>query len=176
MGSADLSSIFLAEIALGMVGIEPAGPGCRVLTNSRAETMSRDAVVWLCRDAGRARLVAEIARPQLRQLAVPVDMKAAADHFETIASALGVILVKPDSVRVHAQSVVANITAHFEAMRAAGELKSVNKSYREYRLRETSAGNKPIGYPTFLSNYLANIVKQTAQHSRISFLESVGAD
>jgi hypothetical protein len=170
-----LSSAFLAGLRLGVLAIEPqAGGGAfRVFTGDRARAVSASGWCWYCRDDARAQLVAEAARPALRRMIDDGDaISRAKNLIEEFADALGVLLVTGDSLRIHAESVVAALEVQVQAMQRSGGMKNINASYREYRLREVAANRKPVGYPTHLHNYKAALLRAAAEHFRIDDLKT----
>ncbi len=171
---ADLTAVFLKEMGLGALGMAPRNGGrWRIVTAHRAERL-RSGPRWFCGNAERATMMADALRPQLHKISAPASVDDVSKLVSATAKTLGVLLVSEDRIREQAETVVRNVEEQFASLAARGELKSVNRSYREYRIAETAAGNKPIGYPTFVSNYKLEMVRTVAQHSRINVIENGG--
>ena len=53
-----------------------------------------------------------------------------------------------------------------EALRGSREFKSVNQSYRTYRMEASARGEKVTPYAQWLNKYKANLVRQLANALR----------
>lgn len=62
--------------------------------------------------------------------------------------------------------VAARVDAEIERMQRAGELKSVNKSYRNYRLNASAQGERVLRYAEWIQRYKANLVREIAANLR----------
>ena len=51
-------------------------------------------------------------------------------------------------------------------MQRSGGLKSVNKSYRSYRLETSARGERVLPYATWLDRYKAGLVREVAANLR----------
>jgi hypothetical protein len=173
VGTPDLAAIFLAELRLGAVAVIAKGGRWRVLTGPRAQACK--GMVWICRDHDRARDLADELRRALRSQPIEDGTEEVDRVTISTMQAIGVLAARPDRIQVYAERAVEKIEAQFKAMQDAGGLKSVNNSYREYRIAQTSAGLRAHGYKSFIADYLANIVRKAAQHSRITFEDFAGA-
>jgi hypothetical protein len=61
-----------------------------------------------------------------------------------------------------AMTVVARVEAEIERLQRSGELKSVNKSYRAYRIEASARGEKTLRYDEWMGKYRENLVRQLA--------------
>ena len=52
--------------------------------------------------------------------------------------------------------------AQFEAMIRGGELRDLNRRYRQYRLTRNAAGNGAVSSPRWLENYKAESIRKMA--------------
>lgn len=171
MGKIGLPEIFVKNLGLGRLGIEARGGAWRVKTGERAHGIKGR--VWICRDDDRARIAAEALRNVLRAVDVK-DQRGAEELARETFEAIGVAVADPGRIEAIARREVDKIEKEFERMKAAGELRDVNRSYKAYRQAETAAGRKAMGYSTFIGTYLEGVVKSAAAHTRITFEEFVG--
>ena len=59
-------------------------------------------------------------------------------------------------------TVVARVDEEIERLQRSGDLKSVNKSYRAYRLETSARGEKTLRYAEWMDKYRENLVRQLA--------------
>jgi hypothetical protein len=71
-----------------------------------------------------------------------------------------------DRIRSDAMMVAARVDAEIERMQRAGELKSINKSYRNYRLNASAQGKRVLRYAEWMQRYKANLVREIAANLR----------
>jgi hypothetical protein len=151
---------------LGLTGIAvvrgPAGTRI-VIVGDRQQVApphvgDADAARWWCRRAADGERVAAAATARLRRLesrdgsAGPStvgsspssgDISAA---VEQAAKRLHVILYSDEEIFADAQSIIARVEEEIETLRRAGQLKSINQSYRTYRMKATARGEKAAPY------------------------------
>jgi hypothetical protein len=60
----------------------------------------------------------------------------------------------------------AHVDAEIARMQRAGALKSVNKSYRTYRLEAASRGERVLPYGVWMARYKAGLVREVATNLR----------
>jgi len=65
-------------------------------------------------------------------------------------------------------AVIARVDEEMERLQRAGELKSVNRSYRTYRTETTARGETALPYARWLNEYNANLVRQLAAALRFT--------
>jgi hypothetical protein len=65
-----------------------------------------------------------------------------------------------------ALAVAARVSAEIEQMQRSGGLKSVNQSYRTYRLETSARGERVLPYAAWLDRYKAGLVREIATNLR----------
>ena len=137
---------------------------------------------WWCRRAADAeRLAAAAMRrlqrresrngagPAVPEIASSVASRDASDALvladEAITGAakrLNLMLFTGDEIAAEALAAIARVDKEIERLRRSGELKSVNKSYRTYRLEASARGEKTLRYDDWIGKYRENLVRQLA--------------
>ena len=62
--------------------------------------------------------------------------------------------------------VAARVAREIERMQRAGELKAVNASYRDYRLKAAARGEKILRYVDWMERYKATLIREIAANLR----------
>jgi hypothetical protein len=70
------------------------------------------------------------------------------------------------ALRADALAVAARVEAEIALLQATGGLKSVNASYRQYRLATSARGEPVIRYADWMQRYRANLIRQIAENLR----------
>ena|GEM_PF-6925590 len=65
-----------------------------------------------------------------------------------------------------AMDVAARVEAEIARLQANGGLKSVNASYRQYRLQASARGEPAIRYANWMQRYKADLIRQIAENLR----------
>ena len=147
-----------------------SGDGVRVVaTPGIAQLMPEPAATlrW-CRNAEEARRIAASANASLRRRAGKSDpgegnpVASAHDAIARAARRLNVTLRTEDDIAHEAAIVIGRIVREFEVMRASGDLREINASYREYRLGASARGERIVPYAPWMRVYLENLVRQAA--------------
>jgi hypothetical protein len=166
---------------LGLVGlavIDCAGETGVVATgdggNGASPGARQVAVSWWCRRAADASRVAAVATARLRRLESqdaasgqpagrgalsPTDISAA---IEQAAKRLHVALCADEQIAADAERVIARVEQEIETLQRAGQLKSVNQSYRAYRMDAAARGEKAAPYADWINKYKAKLVRELA--------------
>lgn len=169
----------LAAIAVirGSAGIRiaAAGNGCDDGLG-RAENVVE--AKWWCRRATDATRVAAAATARLQRLELrdrpaspsgavsshsPRDICAA---IENAAQRLHVILHSDEQIAVEATQLIARVDEEIQSLQRAGQLRSVNQSYRTHRMEAATSGAKVTSYAEWFNKYKANLVRQLASALR----------
>lgn len=150
-------------VAIGQAGAH-ATPGPQAAIAAR----------WWCRNATDAERVAAAATARVRgresqdgpaRSSPTVSAPAARDVYATVEGAakrLRVMLYSDDEVCADAEGIIARVEEEIENLKCAGQLKSVNQSYRAYRLELTARGEKAAPYADWFNKYKANLVRVLA--------------
>jgi hypothetical protein len=129
---------------------------------------------WWCRHtADAARIAASAARKLNRESnGVPGSRKdsAAIARAEAAvlaaAKKLNIALVSEQDIADEATNIAARVDAELRQQYAAGGLKSVNKSYRSYRLQTSGRGERVLRYDEWMRKYKENLVREVASALR----------
>lgn len=128
---------------------------------------------WWCRRGDDALRVATAATRGLRSRVSPDEPTLAAngaapppsDIAEAIAGAAKrqhVAIYSDADILREAENIIRRVEAELESLQRAGEMKSVNRSYRAYRMDASARGEKVRPYANWLNDYSANLVRQLA--------------
>ena len=71
-----------------------------------------------------------------------------------------------DEICDGAMLVAARVDREIERMQRAGKMKSVNTSYRNYRLEASQRGERVLRYAEWMERYKANLVREVAANLR----------
>jgi hypothetical protein len=129
---------------------------------------------WWCRNAKDAERVAAAATSRLRRResrdeaarsssttsALAVDDLSAV--IESTAKRLRVVLYSDEDICTDAEMIIVRVEEEIERLRRTGEMKSVNQSYRAYRLEATARREKAAPYADWFNKYKANLVRELA--------------
>jgi hypothetical protein len=129
---------------------------------------------WWCRRAADAERVATAATARLRRRqssdgppSPSADVLSySPSHIsvaiENAARRLHVILYSDEEIFVEAARMILRVDEEIENLQRAGQLKSLNKSYRTYRTEASARGEKVPPYAEWLNKYKANLMRQLA--------------
>ncbi len=78
------------------------------------------------------------------------------------------MLYTDEEIVVAATAAIARVDEEIERQRRAGELKSVNRSYKIYRTETTARGGMALPYAQWFNEYKANLVRQLAAALRFT--------
>jgi hypothetical protein len=176
---AALIEAYRRGLGLAAIVIVSEDTGFRIATAGEPESPAaagRDAAVrrWWCRRTADAeRIVASVSRSLRREARAdaaaspPSNAHAPAlenlsASVESAARRLGVALYSDEHVADDAGNIIARVKEQMESLKRAGELKSVNQSYRAYRLQASARGEKAAPYTDWLNQYKANVVRELA--------------
>jgi hypothetical protein len=129
---------------------------------------------WWCRYATDAERVAAAATARSRRResqdelprSPPSVSAAAADDVSAavqgVAKRLRVALYSDDEICMNADTIIVRVEEEIENLKRGGQLKSVNQSYRAYRLEASARGEKAAPYAEWFNKYKANLVRELA--------------
>jgi hypothetical protein len=158
------------HITAAVNGRDSDPPGAKELVEAR----------WWCRrpeEAARvaAAATARLQRRQSRELRThlaaadsllrPSDISAA---IESAAGRLHIALYSDEEISIDAERIIARVDEEIASLRRAGQLKSVNRSYRTYRMEAVERGERTAPYAVWFNKYTANLVRELAAALRYS--------
>jgi hypothetical protein len=183
MGKAERHiKLFIESMELSAIWIASDGAGrCRMgVSRDPARRVSKIAgaslaALWWCDDYRHAMLVVAQCQVEMKRRAM---LTAAADWFEMqaadaeqqlliVAEREQVDIQSDNSIRERAIGIVAKIDISLQAMRTAGALKNVNRSYREYRIALEAQGKRALNYNLWFLIWKRNLIRaiaKTANH------------
>jgi hypothetical protein len=128
---------------------------------------------WWCRRAADAEHVAAAATALLQRRASrdgTVERRPAlGDAAQAIAAAAKrhhIALYSDDEVAVDAERIIARVEQEIEVLKQAGGMKSINRSYKSYRLDASGRGEKVLPYTQWLDKYRQNLLRELASALR----------
>ncbi len=83
------------------------------------------------------------------------------------AQRLGVSLLSDEEITDEADRAIARLDVEVERQMQSGGLKSVNKSYRAYRLETSARGERVLRYADWIERYKANLMRDIAANLRL---------
>jgi hypothetical protein len=170
---------------LGIVAVVAVrgADGTRFIAAANGEDMVRASgasveAQWWCRRATDAAGVAAAANARLRRQSKDDSSKAAraSGSLRDTSSALSptenavraaakhcqVTLHSHEEVSAAAMAVIARVDEEIHRLQQAGELKSVNRSYRIYRTEAAGSGEKILRYAEWINKYKEKLVRELA--------------
>lgn len=133
---------------------------------------------WWCRRAADAARVAAVATTRLRRgqsrheardFAAPASaFNLAGKTIVVAARQCGVTLYTDEETVTAAMAAIVRVDEGIERLRRAGELKSINRSYKIYRTEKTARGEPALPYARWFSEHKANLVRQLAAALRFT--------
>jgi hypothetical protein len=129
---------------------------------------------WWCRRASDAGRVAAAATARLQRLEArrvgDLDgtqrLQLVDDAIAAAAKQLAVALRTHGDVCAEALAAIGRVDEEIAKLQRAGGLKSVNKSYREYRIAASARGERIMRYADWMSKYREKLVRDLAAAMR----------
>ena len=180
-----LIAAYREGLGLAAITVMRGSTGFRISAVGQGGVMSAEPageVRWWCRRSADAERLAAAATRRLQRhesrdggievasecvslpaSGNPSDVLARADEaIATAAKRLNIALLSDDEVHAEAMAVIARVDAEIERLQRSGELKSLNKSYRAYRLEASASGEKTLRYDQWMGKYRENLLRQLA--------------
>ena len=166
-----LIAAYREGLALAAVAVVKCADGLRIKTmGSEAALSPGENLVarWWCRRAAEAEYVADsAARSFRRSRQKSADHSAlACDAVVRAAQRLGVALCSDADLDQEAAHAIARLDAEIAVRMRAGALKSVNRSYRQYRLEASSRGERVLPYAKWMDGYKIKLMREIAANLR----------
>lgn len=146
------------------IKIRTGQPGTPPVFQVFCETDNK-AVALVC--AARAAVAKTV--PALPYSWLDCSAEHAAEVIRATADQEQIQVETQDSIQAHAENAVAIFNLQFDNMRTTGGLNSVNKSYHEYRIKETSEGRNAQNYAAWMKNYKIRLIRAAATASKRRF-------
>jgi len=125
---------------------------------------------WWCRRADDAERVAAAASARLgRRKATenaPADASSVAGSIIRAARQLNVALASEEAIVEEAMALAGRIDQEIERLKQVGGLRTINKSYRDYRIETSARGECVMRYQDWMNKYRENLVRQLAETLR----------
>jgi hypothetical protein len=118
---------------------------------------------WWCRRRSQANRV--VAAVRLTRSAASVALIG--ESVARAAERQGIALVSDDEIAEEAMRAIVRLDAEVERQMQTGALKSVNKSYRAYRLETSARGERVLRYADWMERYKADLVRDIAANLRL---------
>jgi hypothetical protein len=149
----------------GVVSTEPAGEArwwCRRSVDAErlAAAATRRLQRHESRDGSGTAASERVSSPLAGD---PSDtLVVAGEAIAGAAKRLNIALLSDEEVHADVMAVIARVDAEIEKLQRSGELKSLNKSYRTYRIETSARGEKTLRYDEWMGKYRENLVRQLA--------------
>jgi len=172
-----LIAAYREGLALAAVAVV-SGPGGSVRIGALAqdsELAPGEIVVarWWCRRAAEAEYVVDGAKRSLRHARAkspreksPDESAPACDSVVRAARRLAVALRTDADIDEEAQRAITRLDEEIEKQKQSGALKSVNRSYREYRLEAAGRGERVLPYAKWMDRYRIKLIREIAANLR----------
>ncbi len=173
---------------LGLAGIavvrDSAGVRVAAVGHTGSEGLAAAETVqarWWCRRAAEAERVVAAAnarrrRPragdvatgapsaaaQRRPTEMPDMLPLTRESVVRAAKQYDVVLQADEDLDAEAMQVIARVDEEVERLQRAGELKSVNKSYQQYRIETSGRGERVMRYQDWMRQYRRDFVVKLA--------------
>jgi hypothetical protein len=179
-GRAALLAAYREGLGLAAVVALREGMAVRVIAMSEAyagEALRPAGVVvarFWCRRTADAARVADAATTRLQRRGsqddvggLPPNAGAASANdlraaIEGAAKRLRIALYSDDDIEAEADAVIARVAEEIDNLKRSGQLKSVNQSYRAYRLAASARSERAASYAVWFNKYKANLVRELA--------------
>jgi len=166
-----LIAAYREGLALAAVTVIERADGLRIRAMRYEETLPSDenlAARWWCRRAAEAQCVADSAARTFHHSRRKSSDQSAlvCDAVVRAAQRLGVALRTDADLDREAGRAIARLDAEIASQMRAGALKSVNQSYRQYRLAASSRGERALPYAKWMDGYKIKLMREIAANLR----------
>jgi len=166
-----LIAAYREGLALAAVAVIERADGLRIKTMTPEQTLSSGeslVACWWCRRPAEAQCVADGAARIFRRTRQECSDQSAlaCDAVIRAAQRLGVALCTDADLDQEAVRSIARLDAEIATQMRAGALKSVNQSYRQYRLEASSRGERVLPYAKWMDGYKLKLMHEIAANLR----------
>lgn len=163
--SCGFAAAYCEGLGLAAIAVIADADGARIVAFPSADesrALAAEAVLarWWCRRIAEAEIVAAAAARKLRRQSNNAACAGAA--VSEAARRLGIVLQCDDEIGAEAMKVAVRIDAEMQKQQQSGGLKTVNRSYRTYRLETGARGERVLRYDEWMRKYKENLVRQVA--------------
>lgn len=165
---APFAAAYRDGLGLAAIAVIAGGQGACIAAPADAAAMSETEglhAVWWCRRADDAARLAASARGMVRRESCDGETPALARAEAAVAAAaqkLNIALYSDADIAAQAMQVAARVDAELRLQQSSGGLKSLNKSYRAYRLATSGRGERVLRYDAWMLQYRETLVRQIA--------------
>jgi hypothetical protein len=146
-------------LGLASVAVIRSAEGIRICAGHVESSLTAAETVearWWCRRMADAERVARAATVRLRR------GEHAGESITRAATQLNVALHSEDEISAEATVAVARIDREIERLQRSGQFRSVNKSYRKYRIETSARGERVSPYREWMRKYREKLVREFA--------------
>jgi hypothetical protein len=166
-----LIAAYREGLALAAVAVVTGPAGLRITTMVSDGTLVSGenlAARWWCRRAAEAECLADSAARSFRRLRQKSSDQTllACESVTRAAHRLAIQIHSDADIDEEAARAIARLDQEIEAQMRSGALKSVNQSYRQYRLDASSRGERVLPYAKWMDGYKAKLVREIAANIR----------
>jgi hypothetical protein len=171
----ELIAAYREGLALAAIVVIKGSDGFRIRTIAQDRMLAADESLvarWWCRRAAEAECVADAAARSFRRgrpksSGESSDESArACDTVIHAAERLAVALRSDGDLDEEAKRAIARLDDEIAKQMRAGALKSVNQSYRQYRLDASSRGERVLPYAKWMDGYKIKLMREIAATMR----------
>jgi hypothetical protein len=166
-----LTAAYREGLALAAVAVIAGPGGVRIsVAQDDGALQPGETVVarWWCRRAAEAECVADSAGRSLRRLRDKSsdESSRASESVIRAAGQLAVSLQSDADIKQEAMRASARLDEEIAKQQRAGALKSVNQSYRQYRLDAAARGERVLPYAKWMDRYKIKLIREIAANLR----------
>jgi hypothetical protein len=166
-----LIAAYREGLALAGVAVIKAPDGLRIKTVTRdGARASGESLVarWWCRRPAEAECIVESATRSFRRARKnsPDECSLACESITWAAERLAVEIRSDAEVDEEAMHAIARLDAEIARQMRTGALKSVNQSYRQYRLDASSRSERVLPYAKWMDGYKVKLMREIAANLR----------
>jgi hypothetical protein len=166
-----LIAAYREGLALAAVAVIAGPDGVQITTPADDSELGPGEIIvarWWCRRAAEAEYVADSAARSLRRLRdkAPDASRIACESVRRAAHRLGVALQTDEDILAEAKRAIARLDTEIVRQKQSGSLKSVNQSYRQYRLEASGRGERVLPYAKWMGCYKEKLIREIAANLR----------
>ncbi len=166
-----LIAAYREGLALAAVAVITGSGSVRIAALKEDRELQPDESVvarWWCRRAAEAECVADSAGRSFVRLRdrASGESSLACDAVIRTARQLAVSMQSDADLEQEAMRALARLDEEIERQQQAGALKSVNQSYRQYRLETSARGERVLPYAKWMERYKVKLIREIAVNLR----------